>query len=315
VLPPGLSLVNNVIQGTPTGLGVIPPTFFFTVKAENAHGVDTKEFSIRIKAADEETIVEGDDWKVVIPEGTKTYTDPDTGDVILPEGGKIELETPDGTTLHLQLPAGAVIENAELGVIRLPAGGEVFNFDENGNQSVGINLPADSTINHEGFVEVADEEFQVLTSDEWVNVDITGQDLLVKFNDDGTLELSSGNPANPDVDPMTIEAGENILISIYNAVISEENDEVVSGSGVAALSAPYKAMVIEVGEGDAIVVVNGKIYNLAKDKNIIITKDADGNYHAEFDEGKKSSGCSTGAGSLLVLLALAGMSFVSKRRR
>jgi uncharacterized repeat protein (TIGR02543 family) len=45
-LPDGLSLTAGVISGTPTASG----TFTFTVKAENAAGNDTKEFSITVSA-------------------------------------------------------------------------------------------------------------------------------------------------------------------------------------------------------------------------------------------------------------------------
>jgi PKD repeat protein len=59
-LPPGLQLPYVQIYGTPTTVG----TYTFTLKAENASGSDTKEFSIRVRSAAEAScIAEGKVWE------------------------------------------------------------------------------------------------------------------------------------------------------------------------------------------------------------------------------------------------------------
>ncbi|MCL2010635.1 MAG: Ig domain-containing protein [Synergistaceae bacterium] len=315
-LPAGLTLASGTgaISGTPTTSGDV----YFVVEATNASGVTSKDFRIHVRAEGEETSVGGEDegWKVVIGDSdlNKIITDPLTGDIKLLEPVELTLETFDDNgnltqTLVLTFPAGAVI-NAETGYIVLEAGGAVENED-----GLEIMFPNGTEILPDGSVMLPsgdDVTLEVKTSDE--NVEVSIEDIFsLKFDEDGMIELLAGAAT----EKMTITAG-TYEIKLNKGMMYQQAEDappVVVPGTVNALSVK-QALFINVVDEPAEIVVDGKTIVVPVGKTIKITTDDDGNQVVTFDEdSKKSSGCSTGAGAMLALLALAGMSFVSKRRR
>ena len=315
-LPAGLTLASGtgVISGTPTTSGDV----YFVVEAINASGATSKDFRIHVRAENEETSVGGEDagWKVVIGDSdlNKIITDPLTGDIKLLEPVELTLETFDDNgnltqTLVLTFPAGAVI-NAETGYIVLEAGGAVENED-----GLEIMFPNGTEILPDGSVMLPsgdDVTLEVKTSDE--NVEVSIEDIFsLKFDEDGMIELLAGAAT----EKMTITAG-TYEIKLNKGMMYQQAEDappVVVPGTVNALSVK-QALFINVVDEPAEIVVDGKTIVVPVGKTIKITTDDDGNQVVTFDEdSKKSSGCSTGAGAMLALLALAGMSFVSKRRR
>ena len=328
-LPDGVEFYpDGWITGTPFGTAAGK---FYTIEVEvtDANGTTSEPkkltFYVREEHVPGEDIVIGDKVTIREEDADKLRTIEHDGEtvVLLTDELTVELlDTAGGVPLILTLSEGAMI-STETGNIIFGENGYVFNNEDNDSESVGIFVPEGTVINPDGSVELPRgiEELVLSTSDGNVIVDINGVNLVI-FEVGGLIDLSSGDAST---EPMTIEAfdrsdtdSDYFLIKLYNAVVFQKDDtEQVSPDAVTTLSTPIKAMVIEVGDGNAVVTVGGKTHNVQKGKTITITHDDANNvYHVEFDEdSKKSSGCSTGAGALLALLALAGVSIVSKRRR
>ena len=225
-----------------------------------------------------------------LPDNLAVRADPGVvieGNVIT-EGGKLLLVSGEGSGMTILLevivPTGTQI--AADGTMSLPAG-----------ESFVVITPGNNTqIIVEG--EISFQEYEFVIGDE-------------TFAADGII-------VSGDIMPQ----GGLTTITLSEGLIFEEDNEFwEEDAEVRSFSAGGKVMFILVtAEEGATIESTQTNPELPKwvPVGTLLKVDPDGKVTIAYqpdEEKKKSSGCTTGTGSLLALLALAGMSFVSKRRR
>ncbi|MCL2010312.1 MAG: hypothetical protein FWG71_07160, partial [Synergistaceae bacterium] len=183
---------------------------------------------------------------------------------------------------------------------------------------IEVRIPSGLTIDHEGNITIP------LSGGDPAVITIADTDVEVR----GTIRFDTDESGDAVlvVENATILTLDGTKVALTEGILWESEDpQEVTGENVAALSTST-VMLIEVGAGGALItydqVGNPEEYakypegRTVKEGSILRVDSETGVVTVEYEpDDKKKSGCSTGAGSLLALLALTGMSIVSKRRR